>query len=244
MDELLAHVHSGVGPCAGNVQAQAVSVRQALAARVAIVADSATANDDDDNEGVEGGAGDKRSPRAPTARLTAEELRSALGVRRCEGSPLFPECVLPMRASGGARACFLCAPPRGGWGQQSASSWGGVWSLVDEVAALGREHEVLAGLARVAEEGGSGDAVVRLVHVLQHGWLAETPQHRRVVAALGRGAMRQLRATVSASVAAASPWARRAAASRWARRAAAARSSRTLTPRRNLPAAAGINGGP
>ena len=65
---------------------------------------------------------------------------------------------------------------------------------------------MLAGLAGVAEEGGSGDAVVRLVHVLQHGWPAETPQHRRVVAALGRGAMRQLRATVSASVAAASPW--------------------------------------
>ena len=97
----------------GNVQAQAVSVRQALAARVAVVADAATANDDDD-EGVEGGAGDKRAlPRAPTSRLTAEELRSALGVRCCEGSPLFPKCVLPIRASGGARACFLCAPPKG-----------------------------------------------------------------------------------------------------------------------------------
>ena len=68
----------------GNVQAQVVSVRQALTARVAVVADAAAANDDDD--GV--------------------ELRSALGVRCCEGSPLFPECVLPMRC---ARMLPVCA---------------------------------------------------------------------------------------------------------------------------------------
>ena len=86
----------------GHVQAQV----QALAARV-IVADAAAAATADD-DGVEGGAGDERAlPRAPLPRLTAEELRSALGVRCCEGSPLFPECVLPMCASGGARACFL-----------------------------------------------------------------------------------------------------------------------------------------
>jgi hypothetical protein len=126
----------------GHVQAQV----HALAAR-AIVADAAAANDDDEN-GVDGGAGNERAlPRAPMPRLTAEELRSALGVRRCEGSPLFPECVLPMRASGGASACFLCAPPRGGSGQRSASSWGDLWSLVDEVAAQGLEEAVLAGLA-------------------------------------------------------------------------------------------------
>ena len=129
MGELLGRVHSGVGPCActrsdalGHVQAQV----QALAARVIVANAAAAATADDD--GVEGGAGDERAlPRAPLPRLTAEELRSALGVRCCEGSPLFPECVLPMRASGGARACFLCAPPKGGVGQRSASAWGDLW---------------------------------------------------------------------------------------------------------------------
>ena len=92
----------------GNVQAQVVSVRQALTARVAVVADAAAANDDDD--GVEGGAGDRRVlPCAPLPRLTAEELRSALGVRCCEGSPLFPECVLPMRLGRCARMLPVCA---------------------------------------------------------------------------------------------------------------------------------------
>jgi hypothetical protein len=94
----------------GHVQAQV----QALAARV-IVADAAAAATADD-DGVEGGAGDERAlPRAPLPRLTAEELRSALGVRCCEGSPLFPECVLPMRASGGcARMLPVCAAQRRG----------------------------------------------------------------------------------------------------------------------------------
>ena len=194
----------------GHVQAQV----RAFAVR-AIVAD---ANDDDD-DGVEGGAGGERAlPRAPMPRLTAGELRSALGVRRCEGSPLFPECVLPMRASGGASACFLCAPPRGGSGQRSASSWGDLWSLVDEVAAQGLEEAVLAGLAGAAEEGGGEDGLAgaaeeggrdatrRLVRALLHEWPAATSQHRRVVAALGRGAWRRLRATRPASMAAASPW--------------------------------------
>ena len=91
----------------GNVQAQVVSVRQALTARVAVVADAAAANDDDD--GVEGGAGDVRRvlPRAPLPRLTAEELRSALGVRCCEGSPLFPECAADARRC--ARMLPVCA---------------------------------------------------------------------------------------------------------------------------------------
>ena len=94
----------------GHVQAQV----HALAAR-AIVADAAAANDDDEH-GVDGGAGDDRAlPRAPMPCLTAEELRSALGVRRCEGSPLFPECVLPMRACGRcARMLPVCAAQRRG----------------------------------------------------------------------------------------------------------------------------------
>ena len=161
------------------------------------------------------------APRAhpgPMPRLTAGELRSALGVRRCEGSPLFPVCVLPMRASGGARACFLCAPPRGGSGQRSACLWGDLWSLVDEVAAQGLEEAVLANLAGAAEEGGGEDGLAgvaeeggrdatrRLVRALLHEWPAATSQHRRVVAALGRGAWRRLRATRTASMAAASPW--------------------------------------
>ena len=112
----------------------------------------------------------------------------------------------------------VCAPPKGGVGQRSASTWGDLWSLVDEVAAQGNEEAVLAGLAGAAKEGGGedglagaaeeggGDASGRLVRALLHEWPAATSQHRRVVAALGRGALRRLRATQPASMVAASPW--------------------------------------
>ena len=68
-----------------------------------------------DDDGVEGGAGDERSlPRAPLPRLTAEELRSALGVRCCEGSPLFPECAADARLGRCARMLPVCAAQRRG----------------------------------------------------------------------------------------------------------------------------------
>ena len=72
------------------------------------------------------------------------------------------------------------------------------------VLGAGREGGGEDGLAGAAEEGGR-DATRRLVRALLHEWPATTSQHRRVVAALGRGAWRRLRAMRPASMVGASP---------------------------------------